>query len=1332
MDREPPNRQISLGLFVLLILICFHTASEVVASPGPASPFTLQVKVFNKHNSGLPQNLVDVILPDQDGGLWVGTWRGLARLHQGQWRVFTKENGLPHNHVLALALSQDGSLWVGTYNGLARYAPATDTWEVFTKADSGLPGNEIVSLAAAPDGALWVGTGSPGVAEMPEKWIPESCRVSLLDKGKWTVFNPHKDLGFSYVADNYVYAMPGGTVWVMNNGGCLARYQEGRWQTVVNAVVDNRADTRKRLIPTDEFAGLTKEIKCILPMADGTIWLGTEGAGLALFQQGRLEIFTTDNSPLPGNRISYLTSTPDGALWVWTDKGIGLLHQSQWQVFSQEASGVPRDVNYRTMVAGPDGSVWVGTTDSGLVRLSLAPWQVYTKENSGLPTNEVRPLAFSPDGALWVGTYKNGLACFHRGKWQVFTKESGSLPDNEVNGLAVTTDGALWAKTGTGLSRFHQGVSRHFTKADASPLAFRTVHLGATPDGALWVGSDRDLAKYQDGQWQVMTPESTGLPSTGVQGLTVGKQGDLWVLGRKWPRLPPYIPGQPYTPGPMRPSVFVGRLHQGQWQVLPWKLEDAEQLASGFAIRRITATATGDVWIGNFNDALLRFSKGKMERFGPENSGVPHRFIYDVETAPDDALWVATAKGLARYQGGLWQTFTPIISGMPDTYYVSLAVAPDGAVWAGTNDGGLVRFQPPTVRPCLLDLIPAPKSQGEGLIFSGTDQTFAARAFDPAYHTEPQMFRYLWAVRKKGQEVAVLSEQSETPFFTAKFEDGQDYTLEVRALDRFGYQSEPQTRRFRIALPQPPPQWYQLLKIGGFSTVLFSLAYLFFLPPLILLYTRSSLARTALNSGVFNKFPLIHQTILNSAWARRRLFQAGAHKYLRDLTLPSPYIPQAVYRADDKEAQPLHLQEVDDFLCRLCTPGPHALLLGRSGTGKSVLLRGLLHQALERFLSGATGELPLLMDLRTQPLAGRRMEDLIADELKGHGLKDMPEEVLRFWLRKGGFLLLIDSLNEVDSKVIKSELQAFLNRDFHNRIVMASQLDLLKRRDVQVFHLAEVSTAQARDYLREVVGADLWERLPGEVQGLARNPQDLTLLGEVLKDTAPEEVPTNRAELYRNLLRLDTALAPWVETDSPEIRAIYELAFRMVDEVRRTLREDELTAWVRSILEARQAGQAERVAAVVQALERSRMFRQERERHLGLTHAVIGFTHELVGKFLASRHLKALLSDPAAPAWEAAVQLTDEPRWLEVCFFALDELEGRLRLNRFLQDLLQAGGPLRLRLVAYALNTKASEVVSPEIHEAYGRAKMAEDLRETPAPVPLGGMESTISSGPLQ
>ena len=181
------------------------------------------------------------------------------------------------------------------------------------------------------------------------------------------------------------------------------------------------------------------------------------------------------------------------------------------------------------------------------------------------------------------------------------------------------------------------------------------------------------------------------------------------------------------------------------------------------------------------------------------------------------------------------------------------------------------------------------------------------------------------------------------------------------------------------------------------------------------------------------------------------------------------------------------------------------LLLGRSGAGKSVLLRSLLRTTAQRFLNGEEPNLPLLLDLRTAPLAEGGSKPCFVVPSRGQGLSTA---VLDFLIQKGHFLILLDALNEVpDITVLKTALNAFLHRDAHNWILVASQLDLLERQDMRVYSLQEVTEEKARTYLCQVTGADLWDHLPPEAQTLARNPQDLTLLGRCCGTSAPMPFP---------------------------------------------------------------------------------------------------------------------------------------------------------------------------------------------------------------------------------
>ena len=65
--------------------------------------------------------------------------------------------------------------------------------------------------------------------------------------------------------------------------------------------------------------------------------------------------------------------------------------------------------------------------------------------------------------------------------------------------------------------------------------------------------------------------------------------------------------------------------------------------------------------------------------------------------------------------------------------------------------------------------------------------------------------------------------------------------------------------------------------------------------------------------------------------------------------------------------------------------------------------------------------------------------------------------------------------------------------------------------------------------------------------------------------------------------------------------------------------------------------------------------------------------------------------------------------------FLVDELSSTPVMNRFLQEILTAGGRVRVRIAAYAIGTKPADQLGGEVRRAYERAKLDEDLALTPA-----------------
>jgi ligand-binding sensor domain-containing protein len=137
--------------------------------------------VFTTDNSKLPSNDIRTLVQDDKGGLWIGTHTisdseqigGLAYLsNSNEWQIFnTANSALPNNHVNALSLDDNGGIWIGTErfqdkDGGIAYLDKNQQWTVFNEHNSGLPDNAVISLFDSHDGNLWLGTDGAGLTRL--------------------------------------------------------------------------------------------------------------------------------------------------------------------------------------------------------------------------------------------------------------------------------------------------------------------------------------------------------------------------------------------------------------------------------------------------------------------------------------------------------------------------------------------------------------------------------------------------------------------------------------------------------------------------------------------------------------------------------------------------------------------------------------------------------------------------------------------------------------------------------------------------------------------------------------------------------------------------------------------------------------------------------------------------------------------------------------------------------------------------------------------------------------------------------------------------------------
>ena len=314
-----------------------HHVSALVEDPdgtvwaGSVSEGLFQFKhgklVAVNASSGLSDNLVEALLVDREGKLWVGTHGGLNRVRPKNLSVISYNEGLGNGAAQGLAEVAPGVIWAGkSSEGLYLW----DGRYFRPLPAAGLsPGEgQAGALLMARDGSCWMG-GARGLLQFKDtrhvESVPGLPALTNLDVS-----------ALGQDAQGRLWAgTRQGELWWQDNGQWLAQKNGPRVHAITAIVpqqdgsiyvgtagdgffsVEGRADGHWR-----KGNGLLSDwVRTLYLDAEGTLWIGTGGGGLSRLKKGRVATFTTREG-LPDNTISQILEDDAGNLWLGGDRGI--------------------------------------------------------------------------------------------------------------------------------------------------------------------------------------------------------------------------------------------------------------------------------------------------------------------------------------------------------------------------------------------------------------------------------------------------------------------------------------------------------------------------------------------------------------------------------------------------------------------------------------------------------------------------------------------------------------------------------------------------------------------------------------------------------------------------------------------------------------------------------------------------------------------------------------------------------------------------------------------------------------------------------------------------
>jgi signal transduction histidine kinase/ligand-binding sensor domain-containing protein len=316
-------------------------------------------------NRGFPAVVAYHMAEASDGTIWIGSWNdGLYYFQSGRFNALQKKDGLSDNAILSFFLGRDKFLWVGTQSGgLNRIGAGNLSVDHVMENSSEC---QLRSLAQTSSGEFWVGTYGQGLYRWHE------------NQSKSFVGEPTR----SHLLVEAVMAGRDGSLWW---GAATALYQ---WKD--GRIITHFSGNDEPWLNGDHILCLCED------RADG-IWIGTFNGKVGFLKQGVVSYL----KGLSGKPVTALVQEPDGTLWIGSlGAGLGRFHDGKLTVLTTK-DGLQSDL-IRCLLLESDGTLWIGTDGGGLNRWSNGRMVGFSKRE-GLQDDIILQILADDDGCLWLG-----------------------------------------------------------------------------------------------------------------------------------------------------------------------------------------------------------------------------------------------------------------------------------------------------------------------------------------------------------------------------------------------------------------------------------------------------------------------------------------------------------------------------------------------------------------------------------------------------------------------------------------------------------------------------------------------------------------------------------------------------------------------------------------------------------------------------------------------------------------------------------------------------------------------------------------------------------------
>jgi len=340
-----------------------------------------------------------------------------------------------------------------------------------------------------------------------------------------------------------------------------------------------------------------------------------------------------------GGSVTSFAQTPDGYLWIGTEKGLICFDGLTFRRFQQASPTTLPIGAVQGLMTDAQGNLWILLQSTQILRYHDGKFELGREEAEFGITSVGR----RGDGTVLFSSLALGVLTHRAGRFEVLTSPADRAPTQET----ATTEADTRS---TRLSWATQNVPHRFAEPDSV-----VTSMTETTDGKVWLGTqDKGLFYMSEGR---VFAVGKGRSNSRINCLLALENRELWI------------------------GTDRG--------IVRWDGAEVTSVGVSSSLRHIQALSMirdhdSNIWVGTAGGLIRVNGDGVSVDGGSPRNGEAVTALFEDR---EGNLWIGTERGLERLRDSAFVTYST--AGLKSQTIGALYVDPEDKTWFAPSEGGL-------------------------------------------------------------------------------------------------------------------------------------------------------------------------------------------------------------------------------------------------------------------------------------------------------------------------------------------------------------------------------------------------------------------------------------------------------------------------------------------------------------------------------------------------------------------------------------------------------------------------------------------------------------------